>query len=350
MGLGEGEGGGLMATSTKRRKSSYKKHRSPSEWWTHFKKTDRYRVVSWIVRITGRLIVVIADRSGAEAKLRSGAKVAGTKVATGSKRVGGSVVSKASSFGHDRLDLRELRAGVLTDAEYDSWWQIVRRRPDDVSEEQAFENWLEVSLAARRVRHESVSLFGAAAPTFTPAAAQAVPAFQPPSAFQPPTPRHSAPSRPAQPVPPRRPAVRKVNRPAQLRAAWGVKFDNMKGPAMAADGNLSGAMAQLRSFVDQQPGDRMQLHAQLAAFAQFFEGLGEIAEAMQATLERPLPDGTPGVPSSVTQHLGPVAEHGAQIGQCAKDTALAWEDRFADAIRVAQDEEKPSDEYLRAPA
>lgn len=119
---------------------------------------------------------------------------------------------------------------------------------------------------------------------------------------------------------------------------------------MAADGNLSGALSQLRSFVEQQPADRAQLHAQLAAFAGFFESLGEIAETMQSTLERPLPDGTPGVPTSVTSHLTPVAEHGAQIGQCAKDTATAFEDRFADAIRVAQDEEKPSDDYLKAPA
>lgn len=341
-----------MATSTRRR-SSGKKRRSLSKWWTDFQKTGRYRIVVWIARKTGWLIVKIGYRPGANDKLKSGAK-----------RVGGNVGSRVSGFGHGRLDKRELRAGVMTDEEYAAYERIVLNRPSDVSEEEARANWLELMLQARCDRRAGFAP-PAPAPVSTPQ-----PAFQPPAPRQqagrspvqpvrpvlpsepgqPMRPGEPVPSRPAQPVPSRRPATRKVNRSAQLRAAWGSKFDNMKGPAMAADGNLSGAMAQLRAFVDQQPGDRMQLHAQLAAFAQFFEGLGEIAEAMQATLGRPLPDGTPGVPSSVTQHLGPVAEHGAQIGQCAKDTALAFEDRFAEAIKVAQDAEKPSDEYLRAPA
>ena len=119
---------------------------------------------------------------------------------------------------------------------------------------------------------------------------------------------------------------------------------------MAADGNLSGALAALREFVDQQPTDRQQLHQQLAGFAGFFEQLGAVAEAFRATLERPLPDGTPGVPGYITAHLAPVADHGHGIGECAKRTAHAWEDRFSDAVKVAADEEKPSDEYLRAPA
>lgn len=148
---------------------------------------------------------------------------------------------------------------------------------------------------------------------------------------------------------PRRPHTRRVDRPSQLRRVWGKQFEEIKERVMA-EPNLASAVSAMRSFADSQPRDRSELHAHLAAFAALGDEFAAMCEAFQANLERPLPDGSPGVPPEVTSRLAPVPDAGREIARAAQDTSNAFEDRFAEAIRVAQDEQKMSDAYLKQPA
>ena len=369
-----------MATAAARRSGSRRKHKSPSQWWSGFKKTDRYKVVRFIVLNSYRMMDRLTNQPGADARLRRGAHVVSAKV-------GSTVAPRAKGFGErivcwiehlrdvrDFSNLRNAPPGTFSDDELDSYMVLVNDRHPDRSHEDALQGWKSAMIESRRegrgggtVRYSDtnpdahaarmqdvydlyvadggrvpaeVADFVHGSGSAGSSGAQSIPVPQ----------RRQAPSRPAAAIPSRRPATRKVDRPTQLHGAWDHKFNQIKGNVMAADGNLSGALAQIRAFVEYQPQDRSELHAQLAGFAGLFEQLGGITESFRSTLERPLPDGTPGVPSYITSHLAPVPDHGTAIGQCATRTAHAWEDRFADAVKVAADEEKPSDEYLRAPA
>lgn len=167
--------------------------------------------------------------------------------------------------------------------------------------------------------------------------------------FKAPKKRKKTTSKPKQhrPVAPRTTSTkRRPDRDRILRNAWGGKFNDLKGKAMT-EPNLSAAFSALRSFAENMPADRGELHAHLAAFAAFGDVVAEVSETFKSNLEAPRPDGTPGVPHDVTARLTPVAEAGATISQASQDCANAFEDRFAEAIRVAQDEEKMSDEYLK---
>jgi hypothetical protein len=322
-----------------------RRHRSPSVWWRDFKKTDRYRLVSFIVRNTIRISRVVVNQPGINGKLRDGLVRARTQA--------GAAYTASARHGHrrgsDLADYLQLKQGVMTDSEWEDFQKTVQNRPDGVSYTDAYAVWLDLALDDRRSRRPSrisskkdrisaeglirASLPGVSAGAPSPSAGFSVP----------------APSRvPTAPVavPVRRPATRQVNRTAQRSAAWDARFDLIKEYAMA-NGELKQALDVLRRFVEVQPRDRVELHERLAELAAFAEALGPITEEFKATLHRQRPDGSPGVPAVVTQHLTPISEHGAQIGRCCADTAHSFEDVFAEAIKAADDNVTPSSDFLR---
>lgn len=328
-----------------RSRRSRKKMKSPSKSWAEFKKTDRYKVVAFICRVSWRLITKVGDHPEAEAALR--AKAGKAKAAAGTR--GKSWWEQLQGWGHDAIDDYELHTGNLTDEEDDAYKRMVEDRHPDMPFDDAFRVWVHLMHDGRRQRRKgTVQVMGGHGGSSFGSGSQApntpAPAGHP--GWNGPRP---APTSPRRNVRPRPATPRKVNRAAQLRNAWDVKFDKLKGQSMA-DGTLKGALATLRTFAETPVEDRQALHAHLAEFAAFGEELGDIVALFAATLEAARADGSPGVPKSVTTHLSPIGDHGAAIGQCCQDTANAFEDRFAEAIRVAADEEKPSDDFLRAPA
>lgn len=111
---------------------------------------------------------------------------------------------------------------------------------------------------------------------------------------------------------------------------------------MAADGNLSGALQSVQSFAEQYPESRSQIHDHLGKMAEFGKGYADAMETFLSTLRNGKGDDNPGLPPEVVQHLQPLTDVGEVIERACQATVAAWEDYFADAIRVAQDEHTPS--------
>lgn len=249
------------------------------------------------------------------------------------------------------FDKRDVKAGKITEAEWDAYmanpagieqWRrdTVKRRSENRARQRDSRvpgQWTPVT--------QSVTLAPA---LWTP---DPVPATTTTQTFTPPKPRKNRPAAttgPAYRAPKKRTKpAKKIDRTTQLRGVWGDHWKNQKEIAMA-DVNVQAAIACLQALADEQPQDRAQFHAQLAAFAAVGEAVGAAAEKIRSTLEAPQRDGTPGVPSEVTTHMSPIPEAGQTIAQACQDTAHAFEDRFELAIKAAQDEDKMSDKFLKA--
>jgi hypothetical protein len=167
--------------------------------------------------------------------------------------------------------------------------------------------------------------------------------------FRPPTPRHN-PKKTNSPTwqpQPRQTIVRKRKKHVStLVKAWGPQMTENARSAMAADSNLSGAVASLHSFAEQFPETRTQLHEHLGKLAEFGKSYSAAMEQLRATLAAGKGEDNPGLPPEVLNHLAPLSDVGATIERCSQETLAAWEDRMTAALAVARDEYVPSKQAL----
>jgi hypothetical protein len=240
---------------------------------------------------------------------------------------------------HAQLDKRDLRQGLITEDElaeldkFDSteeWRQEMAKRRRER---------MKTDAARRRDEDTRAPL------TLVVARNGAKPAVVKHVGFRPPAPR----SKPQTGTPPawKPPAPRVVRRPrrdrvASLAKAWGPKIEENARKSMAADADLTGAIAALNSFAESFPETRTQIHDHLGKLAEFGKSYSAAMETFKATLERGTGEDNPGLPPEVTQHLAPLADVGATINAAAVATIAAWEDYFQAAIQVAKDEHTPS--------
>jgi hypothetical protein len=243
---------------------------------------------------------------------------------------------------HSFLDKRELRSGIITSTEleqlgnYDSQeeWRLdmLAKRKEHYRTQQARNRDTKygpltmvysLSQGVARVEHKG---------------------FRPPMARQTEK-KTNAPT--WQPQPRQQTVVRKrKNHVSKLVTAWGPQMQQNASKAMAADSNLSGAVSSLNSFAETFPETRTQVHDYLGKLAAFGEAYASAMEQMISTLSQGKNEDNPGLPPEVVSHLQPLTEVGNQIRAAGQETLAAWEDYFAPAIRVAQDEHTPSKHAL----
>jgi hypothetical protein len=242
--------------------------------------------------------------------------------------------------GHQLLDRRDLRSGIITQDEldaldkYDSqeeWRQdMLARRKDEYRRQRARD---------RDVDHGPLTMaYGGGQRAGVPQVKHV--GFRPPnprpSKLQPDTPGFTPPnSRPNR--------RRRKDRVPQLVDKWGDQLRQNGQKAMAADAGLNGAASSVKHFAEQFPESRSEIHGHLGAMAAFGKAYSEAMSSFMATLSQGKGTDNPGLPPEVIQHLSPLTEVGDDIERSCQATVAAWEDYYADAIKVAQDEHVPND-------
>jgi hypothetical protein len=243
---------------------------------------------------------------------------------------------------HSFIDGRELRNGIITSDEL-----------DQLGKYDSQEEW-RINMLAKRKEHYRTQQARNRDTKYGPltmvySMQQGVGRVQH-VGFRPPTARQTdkktnAPTWQPQPRP--QPIVRKrKNHVSKLVTAWGPQMQQNASKAMAADSNLSGAVSSLNSFAETFPETRTQVHDYLGKLAAFGEAYAAAMEQMISTLSQGKNEDNPGLPPEVVSHLQPLTEVGGQIRQAGQETLAAWEDYFAEAIKVAQDEHVPSKQAL----
>jgi hypothetical protein len=242
---------------------------------------------------------------------------------------------------HSIYDRRELRSGIITAEEleafeqYDSQeeWRLdmLARRQDQYKRQRA-----------RRVDGEHGPL------TMVYSIKDGVARVEH-KGFRPPAPRQSSKktNAPTWQPQPRQTIIRKKKSPVStLVKAWGPQMTENARNAMAADSNLSGAVSALQSFAEQFPESRSQVHEHLGKMAEFGKSFSDAIETFKATLAQGKNEDNPGLPPEVISRLNPLTDVGSVIERTCQETLASWEDYFADAIKVAQDEHTPSKQAL----
>lgn len=248
----------------------------------------------------------------------------------------------AAQKGHELLDRRELRSGIITQEELDAFddfngpeeWRLAmqRRRKQRYAEQRASRRDGEygplvlVYGGGQRAGVPQVKHVGFKAPA--PRVAAASP--RPVSTFQ--APKHRR--------------VRRKNRVETVVAQWRPLMERNARVAMAADGNLTGALDSIREFAQQFPESRTQVHDHLGKLAELGKGFSACMETMLETLAKGKGEDNPGMPSDVLNHGKPLTEAGAAIENACLAMIAAWEDYFQEAIKAAQDEHTPSKQAL----
>jgi TolA-binding protein len=240
---------------------------------------------------------------------------------------------------HSFIDKRDLRGGTITQAEmealdsYDSaeeWLLDMHRLRKEEMQRQA----------ARRRDEDSRSRLTLVYGNRGTETSQVKH-----TGFRPPAARKNGPGRPApwSAPPPRAPRLRKrKNRVQQIVTSWKPQLDKNASIAMAADADLSGAIASLQAFVEQFPETRTQIHDSSGKFGVFGKSFSGCMQTYRAVLAAGKGEDNPGLPSEVLAHLAPLEEIGEEIVKCTQAFLAAWEDYFQDAIKAAQDEHTPS--------
>lgn len=251
------------------------------------------------------------------------------------------LLDSAAVHGHSWLDKRDLRQGVLT--------------PDEVeaclNHEGGVAEWRAGALKARREEYRAQKMrnrdSGDRAPlamVYTASKPGELPRIQH-VGFRPPAPR--APvnkgSDPQWKVSPRPPVRRRgKNHIDRVVKSWQPQMTQNARIAMAADADLSRAADSVRSFAEQFPETRTQLHDHLGKMAEFGKSYADAMDSFVQTLSRGAGEENPGLPPAVVAHLNPLKDVGEQIVRSCQETLAAWEDYFAAAIAVAKDEHTPS--------
>jgi hypothetical protein len=251
---------------------------------------------------------------------------------------------RVARVAHSFLDNRELRTGIITSSEL-----------DQLGKYDSQEEWRMNMLAKRKENYRTQQArnrdtkYGPLTMVYSVGGGAGVGKVQH-VGFRPPTARQTDKKTNAptwQPQPRSQPIVRKrKNHVSKLVTAWGPQMQQNASKAMAADGNLSGAVSSLNSFAETFPETRTQVHDYLGKLAAFGEAYSAAMESMISTLSQGKSEANPGLPPEVVSHLQPLTEVGSQIRQAGQETLAAWEDYFAEAIKVAQDEHVPSKQAL----
>lgn len=246
--------------------------------------------------------------------------------------------------GHELLDRRDLRSGILTNDELDAFdqfdgpeeWraEMLRRRKENYNRQRARNRDIDTG--------PLVMAYGGGQKAGVPQVKHA--GFRPPiaraSTLKPtPAPTWQSPNR-------RTRRVKRKDRVEKIVKQWGPELRTNARNAMAADGDLSSALQALYNFAEQFPETRTQIHESLGKMAEFGKGYSEAMDTYEQTLRTGVSEENPGLPPEVLQHLKPLQEVGAEIERASQAVIAAWEDYFQDAIKVAQDEHTPSKQAL----
>jgi len=131
--------------------------------------------------------------------------------------------------------------------------------------------------------------------------------------------------------------VRKDRIP-EIAKSWGPLIELNGSRAVAADGDLSGAISSLMNYAEQYPETRSQVNDHLAVLGYFGDKMKDFTDSFTATLSRGVNEENPGFPPEVIAHLKPILEAGEIIKNAAHATIAAWEEHYAPAIQAAQDD------------
>lgn len=251
-----------------------------------------------------------------------------------------------SAKGHEFLDVRELRSGLITQAEleafadYDSpeeWREAMRERRREQIKRSRVDN--------RAREYGPLTLvYGSAGSTV---GRVEVKGFQPPppraTRLKPvPTEKFAAPQ--PRPLPKRKRA--RSRHVEAVAAAWAPQMDKRGSTVVAGDASLSSVVQGLQTFAEEFPERRSEVADKMAALQQLGDAFASSMEELVETLRRGRGEDNPGFPPEVLQFMAPLIEVGQTIRKAGAETHAAWESYFQKAIEAAKDEHTPSKQAL----